>query len=684
MSRDIRVTRCFVDYAALEPRRVLTAPVVVADDPGTLIDVSHDNVACLNVTNTNDSGDGSLREAINCSNNQLGKQDILFMLPNGSDRKIVLESALPPIIDEVTIYGHTQEGFNFGDIVVELDGSNITDPETDGLLIAADYTEIFGLAIGGFNDDAIEIEANNVKIGSNYIGLDLSGAENANNNGVRVSESHEVEIFQNVISGNDFAGILIQGDSQQVAVQANQIGTNAAQTVAIPNYVGIMNQSRRNAIIDNVIAGNEWVGVALNNPAVDGSETTMLGNYVGVSQDGTQIANATTGVFVLSSDNMIGGSGAGQGNVIAGNGQHGIMFRGGSGNVVEGNFIGVTENDVQVANGFVGLRVIGSADFVARSNVISGNDTIGLFIGGVFSTNATISSNYIGTDSSGLQDMGNAGVGLIVNGAIGATISDNVISGNDKGGFSSVGGDTAYTFLGNKVGTDFTGTRRLNNTNFGLFIFSNSNIIGGGNVISDSNLGLAIGAGTGNTITQNYIGTDANEIYDLGMNFGIYFFQAGSSNTIQNNVIHHVVTGIRNTSTGTANQYRQNSFRHVNYLGIDNGLPGHQHGSTANGTHMVTPVLTEQVLIGNNSLELTYSVGGAVEQVPATVEFFVANFNGSGRTFVGSDIYTSEDWAAGDKTVLLDVTGMGLLLTDRIVATATDANGNTSEFSLMI
>lgn len=668
MKRKSRASaRSSCDYKSLEPRQLLAA---------------------LTVTNTNDAGAGSLRQAIETSNFTGGVQEICFQLPGDSDRRIELQTALPEIFDEVHIYGHTQPGFDFGDVVIEVDGSDIVDADVDGLLITASRTEIFGLAMVGFSDDGIEVRADEVVIGHNYFGIDLDGVEKANGrNGLRLKDAGESEVFSNVISGNDFAGVMIVGDSSNNGIYGNTIGTNVGQTDAIPNFIGVLNRSRSNGIINNVIAGNESSGISLTNAAASGSESTVHGNHIGVTPAGIEIANQASGMFVLSSNNSIGGSLPGQGNVVSGNTQHGIMLQGGTGNVVEGNHIGLTADDVEMGNGFVGLRVIGSADLVVRSNIISGNDSIGVFVGGAFTTDALFELNMIGTDTEGSVDIGNKGVGFILNGSPGALIQGNVISGNDKGGFSSVVGDTNYRFISNMIGTDHTGTRRLNNSNHGMFVFSNKNQIGeagAGNIFSDSNLGLVVGAGSENTIAHNIFGTDSQQRYDLGMNYGIYFFQGGSSNVVADNTIHHVLTGIRNTSSGQDNTFARNEFYNTSFLGIDNAAPGFQNGANTSGVHMAPPVMLDRTLVSASVLELTYSVPTDASRVPATIEFFIANYNGSGRQYIGMDIFTVDDLGS-DKSITLDVTGiMGLFLNSKIVATATDADGNTSEFGLMI
>ncbi|MBX9579110.1 MAG: hypothetical protein K2X87_02280, partial [Gemmataceae bacterium] len=67
--------------------------------------------AVLTVTNTDDSGPGSLREAILDSNASAGVRDtIAFAIPGDEVHTIRPTSALPPIADPVVIDGYTQPG----------------------------------------------------------------------------------------------------------------------------------------------------------------------------------------------------------------------------------------------------------------------------------------------------------------------------------------------------------------------------------------------------------------------------------------------------------------------------------------------------------------------------------------------------------------------------------------------
>jgi hypothetical protein len=62
------------------------------------------------VTNTNDSGAGSLRQAIDATNANAGADAIKFNIPGNEVKTISPASALPDITDTVAIDGYTQPG----------------------------------------------------------------------------------------------------------------------------------------------------------------------------------------------------------------------------------------------------------------------------------------------------------------------------------------------------------------------------------------------------------------------------------------------------------------------------------------------------------------------------------------------------------------------------------------------
>src|SRR5207244_739072 len=122
------------------------------------------------VTNTNDSGAGSLRQAISDANNLPGINLIAFNIPGTGPFPIQPASALPAITDPVIFDATTQPGFA-GTPAIVLDG--VAAGNVSGLTIGAggSGTTIRGVVIDDFKIDGILLLAGSNVIAGNYIGL---------------------------------------------------------------------------------------------------------------------------------------------------------------------------------------------------------------------------------------------------------------------------------------------------------------------------------------------------------------------------------------------------------------------------------------------------------------------------------------------------------------------------------
>lgn len=169
---------------------VATEDYAVADSAGiataTIIDT--DTV----VTTTNDSGEGSLRQAILNANANLGQNTIQFQIGTGA-QTILLSSALPAIADLTTIDGKSQTGY-IDTPLITLDGSGAG--TADGLVLTADNSIIQGLQIRGFAQNGIVITSSGNRIEDNIITSNNGTGITIENTGVNN------EITQNLIFGN--------------------------------------------------------------------------------------------------------------------------------------------------------------------------------------------------------------------------------------------------------------------------------------------------------------------------------------------------------------------------------------------------------------------------------------------------------------------------------------------------
>src|SRR5574343_1011354 len=132
------------------------------------------------VTNNNNSGAGSLAQAITDANTNLGLDTIAFDLPEGGSMTIGLTSALPNIIEAVFINGYSQAGAAQGTIAgrairINIDGSALP-AATNIFNVLSTNVTIAGLAIYKATNYGIYIgQGAAAKIWGNYIGTDSTG-----------------------------------------------------------------------------------------------------------------------------------------------------------------------------------------------------------------------------------------------------------------------------------------------------------------------------------------------------------------------------------------------------------------------------------------------------------------------------------------------------------------------------
>jgi hypothetical protein len=243
------------------------------------------------VTNTNDSGNGSLRKAIEDANARSGADNINFNISGSGVKTILPASQLPTITDPVVINGYSQPGSRPNsratgaiDAVVLVELSGLNQVAADGLVIDAPNVVVRGLAINLFRDDGIQTRdgAQGARIEGNFIGTDASGT---------------------VDRGNSFQGVEIFDGEKHI--------------------IGGTTPDKR-----NIISGNNKEGIALFAFAGQGGHKVQ-GNLIGTSKDGTSpLGNSLEGIEINSSNNTVGGAVLGAANVIAFHGQEGVEVNG--------------------------------------------------------------------------------------------------------------------------------------------------------------------------------------------------------------------------------------------------------------------------------------------------------------------------------------------------------------------
>ncbi|MFN3404697.1 MAG: hypothetical protein ACK40G_11415, partial [Cytophagaceae bacterium] len=622
----------------------------------------------LVVTTTADSGPGSLREAISLANSTPGRDTVTFNITGAGPHTINLTSALPGLTDNdgVVIDGFSQSGALPNTIPV----FNTT--------VATPLNPVYKIILGN---------------GANIpIGLDLVG----NNNEIKGLVLQD--FGDGTVSNNDIA-INISGQSNKVLgcnIGMDETGTIKGTRTAI----GIKISGPNNIIGDGTTAGVNLIsglngslyGIQIIGAGAIGN--SVKSNLIGLQKNGSDIVSGSAqskGVAVLSSGNVVGGNAAADGNVISGNNGSGILLS--NGNQVSNNIIGLRADGIgYVASNpqNIGVELSGTQNCVIERNVISGNESYGIFGPGPSSFN-TIRGNIIGLDKTGSVLIAGASqdVGIQLHGrdnTIGGTGAGegNIISGNNgTPGIGIVLADPAIganVVIGNLIGPASDGQTHLGGQNIGIEInnASHHNVIGGNtasarNIISGNGVyGIHITAGGyQNNVKGNYIGASSSitPIAGASQAYGIFISSNSNGNTIG----------------GTAGEENVIAFNSM--FGVD--------VSTGVGNRIIRNLIYQNT---SKPINLTYGDPGEGNQGKAVPSGITATFtlaNGSSgpgdiieifknNTGNCKDAYEYVGTATADAGGNWSLSGLSLTNGEYVLATATDGSNNTSEFSTCV
>ena len=391
------------------------------------------------VSNTNDAGAGSFRQALLDANANAGLDSIYFNIAGTGPHTIQPVTLFPLITSPVLIDGITQSGASCSGgglwsgaghtLMIELDGSALTVSTQSGLELrsGSQGSTIMGLVINNFPSSGIRVDnSGNTTISCNYLGTDVTGT---------------------LDRGNGEDGLTMSGDNNTIG------GTTAGS--------------------GNLISGNDD-----DNFDLGGDNNVVMRNFIGTNVSGTSaldpLQTSITGIVVFDgTGNVIGSTVTGQGNLIGGNSDHGISLQGSStGTVVIGNYIGTnitgTSAIPNMASGVFVNRanhIIGGAS-VDSGNVISGSSSTtfgrGIWIQSALATGNRVQGNYIGTNATGTSGIPNVGGGVYIAGGA----SSNIIGGAGTGQSNLI----AYN---GKDGVAIVTSTSINNTILGNVIHSN-------------------------------------------------------------------------------------------------------------------------------------------------------------------------------------------------------------------
>jgi hypothetical protein len=547
---------------------------------------------------------------------------------------------------------------------------------------------------------AVYSTATGSQVIGNFIGVNPAGTAALANTGTgihvhvpNVTIGSTASGGRNVISGNGANGISF-GANAVLLTGAAVAGANATGSIARGNYVGL--DAAGTALLPNsqtaILVTVPSVTIGGLNP---GDGNYVVGNLVPPTQMNPAIStgrNTTSAGVIATADGTVI-----QGNVVG-------LFTNGARTSSRGASISITTSNNQIIGNTIAGLGNGTAPFAASLN-ISGS-------GGTANGN-TIAGNLFGTNAASASGLGNYGAAISINAS-----SNNVIGGTTAGDRNIVvnqtdmvlflnGGATVPSnnnrVIGNYFGVMADGVTPAGNT--GGIQFSttgtgvaNGNVIGGAaagerNVMAASGLGNAItlfGAGTTNTVIRgNYIGVAADGTTPRGNAGGIMVQDANGSsiggpaaadgNLIANNTGNGItVTNL--FGSAVRNSILNNRIFANTGLGIDlaaNGTSNNDAGDTDAGANNLQnfPVLAG---VDNSGATTVVTVDASSFQVGSyTVQVFsnvtCDGTHGEGARFVGGGTIVQP----GGQVTLNELVPTNEVLT----ATATDANGNTSEFS---
>ncbi|MBX9850512.1 MAG: T9SS type A sorting domain-containing protein, partial [Cytophagaceae bacterium] len=239
-------------------------------------------------------------------------------------------------------------------------------------------------------------------------------------------------------------GIVFDGDSKRGIVKGNFVGVGVDGVTDLGNWTsGIYFLSTSDTAIiggstfmeRNVSSCNGKVGTTGDGIRIEGPDGhTILGNFSGVDSTGTIIKPNTWAGLSLneSDDNIVGGSGAFEGNVFSGNLNEGIWLRNASRNKIYGNFVGTDRTGtLQLGNQDWGIAI--SAAGPNFDNIVGGS----LANANTIAYNLNIAGPGSGVDVANDSHRNlitfnkiycNAGLGILLNGAANESVATPAIT----------------------------------------------------------------------------------------------------------------------------------------------------------------------------------------------------------------------------------------------------------------
>ncbi|HNT54201.1 MAG TPA: NosD domain-containing protein [Anaerolineaceae bacterium] len=409
----------------------------------------------------------------------------------------------------------------------------------------------------------------------------------------------------------------------------------------------------------NVLSSNR-LGIALSD-----QDNQLMGNIIGLDATGTQAMGNEIGIGLAGQNNIIGSLEAGKNNIISASIFEGIgaCAHIDDGNQIIGNYVGTDiSGTLDRGNGGVGIYVeCGTSNTLVQGNLVSGNQLAGIIFGDHSSDFNVVIGNQVGTTLDGNQPLLNGGVGIYVGGAAYSRIGGAAPGEGNRVGTGTVevggmcSGDTLVQ--GNWIGLNAAGTSILPNAG-SIVLYGSTRAIVGGATPAESNFVTTLGnfsldaRSANNVIAGNFFGLAVDGVTPL-TTAGFQIYTQRNGNIIQGNQIANATSAGIWVDGAQTNTIRRNSIWANPFKGIflDNGA----------NNNLPAPAIS-----------LDASGGSGTTCPNCIVELFLDEGN-QGRFYLDSLIADSSGNFTFPPYCPLPYTNL--------TATATDLQGNTSQFS---
>lgn len=469
-----------------------TTPLFAAQDG---FYVSDEPVTTYTVSNTADTGAGSLRQAITDANGTSGSVAILIDLPGtGSETAIVLGSALPTLTRAV-------EFSTLDSSLLWVDGSGLSsatdcwqissgasgtvvtslifmDCGENGIEVTGGTDITIGQAGGanavyifGAGDDGLVFAASSSTVMNMYLGVHpSSGAPNPNHgNGIFLTGNNNIIQNTTVLESGE-NGIFVAETASMNQLDYVSIGFSADGFTTSNSGNGIAIYGDSTAISHATITKTN-VGLYIHDTA---DATQLTGSFIGLEQGlTTELGNNSDGVQIYGTNTVIGGTGT-ERNVISGNKRYGVMVNGAvnsaTGTQFLSNYIGLDTDGTAILNNAQDGMYIVDADSIVIGPTADGEE---LYIAGNAGNGLSVyNSSHIVLQETTIGELtneqpgSNTSAGLFLSATSDVSIQDSSVVWNSGGGFVISGSERV----------DVSGSTFSNNSSSGIVIASSSDV----------------------------------------------------------------------------------------------------------------------------------------------------------------------------------------------------------------